>query len=333
MRSDPAASQAASRLLAHIARLIALYDATSVAGEALQCLREVTGCDSAMIITAPGAEPATAGPLARALAEDRAEIATRLGDHRSLVLARGAPADAPAAPANVPAAAAGAKVVPAGAQTTLALALRADRPGLLVAASTEAVALDGERVELAERLAAVVAGCLHNAEVIGELRERASRDSLTGLGHYASFHRALAATHRRPRTAVLLCDLDGFKRVNDAHGHAHGDEVLRAIAHAMANALRRGDELFRIGGDEFAALVAVRDEAEAVDAAVRLRRSVAAAGLEVTVSIGVAVPHRDEDDAALVARADRALYAAKGAGRDGVALADGGRSPTQPAPD
>jgi diguanylate cyclase (GGDEF)-like protein len=94
----------------------------------------------------------------------------------------------------------------------------------------------------------------------------------------------------------------------------------------MSDALRRGDRLFRVGGDEFAALVAVESDAEALDVATRLRDAVATAQLGVTASVGVAVPQDDESDASLLARADRALYAAKAGGRDGVKLAPAPRA-------
>jgi diguanylate cyclase (GGDEF)-like protein len=154
------------------------------------------------------------------------------------------------------------------------------------------------------------------------LREQAATDPLTGLGHHATFHATLAHAHRRPSTAVVLVDVDGFKRVNDTFGHQYGDRVLRELAGALSGALRRGDTLFRIGGDEFAALLVVADPAEALEAGRRLRAAVTDANLGVTVSIGVAVPQEGETDACVLGRADRALYRVKGEGRDGVALAD-----------
>jgi diguanylate cyclase (GGDEF)-like protein len=74
----------------------------------------------------------------------------------------------------------------------------------------------------------------------------------------------------------VLVDLDGFKRLNDTYGHQHGDQVLRAIAAALSGALRRGDTLFRIGGDEFAALLAVSDRARRSRPGSRLRAAIAA---------------------------------------------------------
>jgi diguanylate cyclase (GGDEF)-like protein len=198
--------------------------------------------------------------------------------------------------------------------------------GALVLASSDRMPVRTDDVELLEQLAAHAASCLHASERLQSLRDRAASDPLTGLGHHATFHEALAASHRRPRTAVVVCDLDGFKRLNDTHGHAHGDRVLCGVADAMSDALRRGDRLFRVGGDEFAALVAVESDAEALDVATRLRDAVATAQLGVTASVGVAVPHDGETDASLLARADRALYAAKAGGRDGVKLAPAPRA-------
>jgi diguanylate cyclase (GGDEF)-like protein len=102
------------------------------------------------------------------------------------------------------------------------------------------------------------------------------------------------------------------------------------VAAALSGALRRGDTLFRIGGDEFAALLVVADADEAIEAGARLRQAVNDADLGVTISIGVAVPVQGESDAALLARADRALYRVKDAGRDGVAIADDARLPVTP---
>jgi diguanylate cyclase (GGDEF)-like protein len=99
----------------------------------------------------------------------------------------------------------------------------------------------------------------------------------------------------------------------------------------MSGALRRGDRLFRVGGDEFAALLAVESRDQALGAAMRLRDAVLEARLGVTISVGVAVPQAGETDAAVLARADRALYSVKEGGRDGVALANDEPLPSTPA--
>jgi len=194
--------------------------------------------------------------------------------------------------------------------------------GLLLLADRRDAVPGTDALELLELLATVAAAALHAADTVVALRRRAATDPLTGLGHHATFQAALARAHRRPSTAVVVCDLDGFKALNDTYGHQHGDAVLRRVADALRGAVRRGDELFRIGGDEFAALVVVGSEAEALEAGARLRAAVAEAGLGVTASVGVAVPGQDEPESAALARADRALYRVKAEGRDGVALAD-----------
>jgi diguanylate cyclase (GGDEF)-like protein len=220
----------------------------------------------------------------------------------------------------------------AGVRTLMAVGLvgHGERQGVLVLAGRgeHAVAIDD--IELLELLAAHAATCLRTADVMRTLRAQAATDPLTGLGHHATFHATLAHAHRRPSTAVVLVDLDGFKRLNDTFGHQHGDHVIRGVVAALSGALRRGDTLFRIGGDEFAALLVVADPDEALEAGARLREAVNAANLGVTVSIGVAVPMEGEPDAALLARADRALYRVKDAGRDGVAVAEDEPLPVVP---
>lgn len=143
-----------------------------------------------------------------------------------------------------------------------------------------------------------------------DLRDRAASDPLTGLGHHASFHAALqegcARPERRGTPALLVFDLDGFKRVNDTRGHQAGDHMLRRTATSLREALRAGEVLYRIGGDEFAALLTVANPEEALGAANRLRRTVnerIAAG----ISVGVALHTRPEDPASFFARADWAL--------------------------
>lgn len=209
-----------------------------------------------------------------------------------------------------------------GVQAVIAIPLTSgvDGRGVLLLADPRPLVPDTEIVELLETLAAHAASCLRTAEAVEELRARAATDPLTGLGHHATFHEALSrARARRESIAVLMADVDGFKAINDTKGHQAGDRVLRETASALSGALRRGDELFRIGGDEFVALVRIGDDHEAVEAGRRLREAVASLG-EVTVSVGAAVPRRDESDASLLARADKALYSVKADGRDGVAL-------------
>jgi diguanylate cyclase (GGDEF)-like protein len=317
------------RLLRHVAQLAAIDDAEAIVDTLLHAARDLVPLDSALLVrtTAGGglAAAGAVGPLAAVLREARADSFVERVRDGSSCFTVGSP-DAPAA-ANL------ADLRDAGVEAMVGTGLFAhgELLGVLVLASGEQATVDTDDVEVLEQLTTHAAACLRTAEVLGSLRARAESDALTGLGHHATFHSALAASHRRPTTAVVVCDIDGFKRLNDTYGHGHGDRVLCGIADAMSGALRRGDRLFRIGGDEFAALLAVESKTEALGAASRLREAVNDARLGVTISVGVAVPHADESDASLLARADRALYSVKAGGRDGVALANDEPLPATPS--
>jgi diguanylate cyclase (GGDEF)-like protein len=129
--------------------------------------------------------------------------------------------------------------------------------------------------------------------------------------------------------SVLALDLDHFKAVNDTHGHAVGDEALRAFARRIRGPLRQSDHLARLGGEEFIVLLPGAPVSNALEIAERLRASVAEAPLvdvprvAVTVSIGVAAFRPGDRGTDLLARADTAAYAAKRSGRDRVVLAEG----------
>jgi diguanylate cyclase (GGDEF)-like protein len=214
----------------------------------------------------------------------------------------------------------------AGARTLVVLPLEASgrRLGYLALADAEARTLPTEEVELLELLGAHAAGALRTASAVAELRRLASTDPLTGLGHHATFHTALrelrANLHEGRRAAVVLCDLDGFKALNDTRGHPFGDAQLRETADLLSSLLPPGAQAFRIGGDEFAVLLEVtgvletQRVASAIGAAARVR-------LECTISVGGAIATPGESDAGVLERADAALYAVKRGGRDGVALA------------
>jgi diguanylate cyclase (GGDEF)-like protein len=159
-------------------------------------------------------------------------------------------------------------------------------------------------------------------------RHRSALDPLTGLFNRSALEQRLAELASRSSGgegtshALLLCDLDHFKRVNDRLGHAAGDVVLREVAATMRASLRAGDSIYRIGGEEILVVLPGATEADAIGVGERLRRAVRErrpAGMEVTLSIGVAVAKTapvDTDD--LLGRADTALYAAKAGGRDRV---------------
>ncbi len=175
---------------------------------------------------------------------------------------------------------------------------------------------------------------LKDAEEV--LRERASRDALTGLANRSTFLDALGDELRRRRAdpdhvplAVLFVDLDRFKPVNDDHGHAVGDQVLAVVGARLGGSTRDDDLVARFGGDEF--VVLCRGAVEPDDAAQVAERMVDELtrpvvldnGLSVAVgaSVGVAMAQRDDEADQLIARADRALRTAKDAGRGAVVIA------------
>ena len=162
-------------------------------------------------------------------------------------------------------------------------------------------------------------------------RRRSTVDPLTGLCNRSALEQRLSELDGRPSSgeeglshALLLCDLDHFKDVNDRLGHAAGDAVLQDVAYTMRATLRAGDSIYRVGGEEILVVLPGAAEAEAVEIAERLRHAVRdrrPIGIEVTVSIGVAVsgPGTVDTDE-LVGQADAALYAAKADGRDRVVV-------------
>lgn len=165
------------------------------------------------------------------------------------------------------------------------------------------------------------------------LAGRAARDPLTGVlnrrGCAEFYERVLRHGRQSDRPlAVLAIDLDHFKQVNDLHGHATGDQVLIQVAATVRAMLRDCDQVARLGGEEFIALMPGTPAQEAMAVAARLREALRAqaGGLpRCTVSIGVACQRSpDEDFDSLMARADAALYRAKGGGRDRAELAEQG---------
>jgi two-component system cell cycle response regulator len=188
-------------------------------------------------------------------------------------------------------------------------------PVELVARIRTALRLRALRDELAERNAALEH--LARTDVLTELANRRHADEVLRASV------AQARRHQRDLCAVLV-DVDRFKAVNDGHGHAAGDAVLRAVACHLTAGLREEDLAARWGGEEFLLLLP-----ETTDAGVvceRLRASIAARpveldggrGVAVTASFGWAAWTGEESGEALVARADAALYVAKDAGRDRV---------------
>ncbi|WP_307802467.1 putative bifunctional diguanylate cyclase/phosphodiesterase [Cellulomonas fengjieae] len=169
------------------------------------------------------------------------------------------------------------------------------------------------------------------------LTHRAMHDPLTGLANRTLLQEVLQSALEQPgaeaRVAVLACDLDGFKEINDRYGHAAGDEVLVHVAGVLRAATARRGTVARLGGDEFVVVVqdvdgprAVFEVAAAIHAGLHEPVRVARRRLVVAASVGIAVADPDSIDGGapgLLAAADAALYRAKGAGRGRTEVYDG----------
>jgi diguanylate cyclase (GGDEF)-like protein len=163
-------------------------------------------------------------------------------------------------------------------------------------------------------------------QTMERLRAEADRDYLTGLANRRRFRAALGQEVERWRRyrvpcALVLVDIDHLKKINDKHGHSAGDRVIRHVADALLALSRDNDTAARLGGEEFALLLAGADEERSLAAAERLRRVVSATPVEdvgtVTISLGVAAcPSHAQAERALYTASDAALYRAKREGRD-----------------
>jgi diguanylate cyclase (GGDEF)-like protein len=190
--------------------------------------------------------------------------------------------------------------------------------GALCAIDRRARAFSPSDVTLLERFARVVVDQM-------ELRTLAHRDFLTGaLTRRAFVDSPKAALHQLEphggKVTVAVLDVDHFKQINDEHGHPVGDKVLKEISAAIAERLRDVDLFGRLGGEEFGILFHGAAEADAWEAAERIRGVIASCPGDdcppATVSIGLAELHRGDDFDLALARADAALFAAKKSGRN-----------------
>ncbi|HEY5809728.1 MAG TPA: GGDEF domain-containing protein [Povalibacter sp.] len=185
-------------------------------------------------------------------------------------------------------------------------------------------------------LGAAVAAVLWLRRVNRRIAAAAATDALTGLLNRRSaleLGRTSLLTARRDQRplSVLVLDVDHFKRVNDTHGHATGDDALRSVAAVLRQYLRRSDLLARWGGEEFLVVLPDADDGIACGLAERLRAAIATIEipnrqgvLNITTSIGLAsLESIDADLEETIARADRALYRAKREGRNRVIVYDG----------
>lgn len=175
-------------------------------------------------------------------------------------------------------------------------------------------------------------GNVHTFMSTQKLRQSAMTDPLTHLLNRRAMDSELEAAHSRwerhgHRYAVIMADLDRFKKVNDTHGHDVGDQVLAELAKRLTESVRAEDRVSRWGGEEFLLLLHEANEDEALGVAEKIRAAVEASGfsttagsLPITISLGVALNQSEPSAEAVTIRADEALYAAKQGGRNRAVL-------------
>jgi diguanylate cyclase (GGDEF)-like protein len=183
-------------------------------------------------------------------------------------------------------------------------------------------------------LAAQAAISIENLQLLHDSKQRALRDSLTGLLNHSAILDALGremdrAERQQEPVAVLMADLDHFKRINDTYGHQVGDVVLREAARRIRETARRYDLVGRVGGEEFLVILPGCDQVATAEIAERIRSAISdapvdasAGSLPVTVSLGAATwsPGQPAHPHVLWETADQALYRVKRNGRNGVAV-------------
>jgi diguanylate cyclase (GGDEF)-like protein len=200
--------------------------------------------------------------------------------------------------------------------------------GLLIVSvgdHAERLRMTQELLQRLQGVAAQAATALQNGRLVDELDRRATHDDLTGVLNRAGFgarmRRVLDDAGGDERVGLLFVDLDGFKPVNDEHGHDTGDELLRQVAARLRGMLRRDDIVARLGGDEFALVLArVQTDDETAAAARRVRRALSEpfviGGRELRIGASVGTARWPDDGAtveALMRCADGEMYARKAA--------------------
>ena len=182
-------------------------------------------------------------------------------------------------------------------------------------------------LETFEAVGALLGMAIENARLYEETKQLSARDPLTGLANRRQMERALehlldGTDHHCGDLAVVILDIDHFKRFNDTHGHPEGDRVLVAVAEVLQRHSRDGDIATRYGGEEFLVILPKTGLEQAVEAAERFRAAIEK-HTPVTASLGVASMGTGMPDIhELVQRADRALYRSKQAGRNRVKRAE-----------
>ncbi len=185
--------------------------------------------------------------------------------------------------------------------------------------------------DLLERLLSLLIYPLRNALLYHNAIAQAHRDPLTQIGNRAAFDLSLEkqiSAHERHKTefSLMVIDIDHFKQVNDTYGHIAGDKVLKLVAQTIRKTLRRSDDVYRYGGEEFVVILSNTQQGGATFIAERIRKAIEALKVElnktisVTASIGIAASEKTEQVSQTLEFADKALYQAKESGRNQVVI-------------
>jgi eukaryotic-like serine/threonine-protein kinase len=303
-------------------------DPLEVTKRLLEAATRVVHCDGAWLLS--GADPEEAGcVLITNDGEEGALVRHPISDEPRLraLIAQDQPSIQ--APGNVPSALTE-RLAGVTSWITLPLLTHHGKIGVLVLTSTSSDVDLSKAIEVAAALAAQGVAAYDKAVLFTQVQDLAVVDELTGIANRRRFFEvaardlAAAVRHDRPLTALMI-DIDHFKVVNDTHGHATGDDVIRAVAQRLSAQIRQSDLVGRYGGEEFALLLHGVDPQDD-DLPERLRACIAdlpvetkSGPLDIHVSIGLAhLTTADGSVAALLSRADEALYQAKQAGRNCV---------------
>ena len=171
---------------------------------------------------------------------------------------------------------------------------------------------------------------LRNGLAFWQLQQVALKDTLTGIGNRAMYDETIDrhvqnGARFKESFVLMLLDLDNFKQVNDNHGHLKGDDLLTHFVNIVSDCLRVTDQMFRFGGDEFAVILEKENLETAKVVAARINHSISQDTMfnkyQVSTSIGCAASLVSDSPASLFARADKALYAAKHAGKNCIKIA------------
>jgi diguanylate cyclase (GGDEF)-like protein len=222
--------------------------------------------------------------------------------------------------------------MPLGSMCAAPLVFRDRLLGVLVAlAHGTTVFLPGDTAALSA-YAGHAAIALSNARLVDRLERQAAEDPLTGLANQRAFYEASGSEFSRAQRSrgdlsIVMLDIDHFKSINDLHGHLYGDQVLLGVADALRSCMRAHDTVARMGGEEFAILLPDTGAGLAYEVAERARAAVANVPVvEGTLSCSAGVATASGADSVpvdLLALADRALYEAKGQGRDRTVVSAG----------